>query len=81
MNSLACPFCGARDLEEFVFRKTLSRPGTTPYQAVYERIDDLHESREHWQHLHGCRAWLRVRRDPSTHTVLEVRLLDAEKVP
>ncbi len=72
------PFCGPRDLDEFVFRKTAPEPAATPYEAVYERVDRLHDSREYWQHLYGCRAWLWLRRDPSTHTVLEVRLLGAE---
>lgn len=81
MSRLACPFCGARELEEFVFRKTIAEPAATPYAAVYERISRLRESHEHWQHLHGCRAWLWVRRDPSTHAVLEVCLLGPQEAP
>jgi len=81
VSGLACPFCGPRELEEFVFRKTLAETAAAAYEAVYERINRLHDSQEHWQHLHGCRAWLWVRRDPSTHTVLEVRLLDPGVLP
>ncbi len=35
-------------------------------------MDDSHE---HWQHVRGCRAWLKVRRNPSTGEVAEVHLL------
>jgi sarcosine oxidase delta subunit len=41
-------------------------------------MNRLHESVEHWQHLAGCRAWLWVRRNPSTDVVLDVRLLGYE---
>lgn len=75
MTLLACPFCGVRDLAEFRFRKTVPEPGSSAQEAVYARVNRVHESLEHWQHLGGCRAWLLVRRDPSSHGVLEVRLL------
>ena len=75
MKRLACPFCGPRELEEFVFHKTLSEVGASAYAAVYERANRMHDSLEHWQHLHGCRAWLRVRRNPSTGEVRDVVLL------
>ena len=77
MTRLACPFCGPRELREFVFHKTLPEPGSTPFAQVYERANRIDESSEHWQHVHGCRAWLLVRRDPSSARVFEVRLLGA----
>jgi sarcosine oxidase subunit delta len=75
MNRLECPFCGPRELEEFVFHKTLPEAGASEYAAVYERVNRIDDSLEHWQHLRGCRAWLRVRRNPSTGEVHEVELL------
>jgi heterotetrameric sarcosine oxidase delta subunit len=75
VNRLACPFCGPRELEEFVFHKTLPEAGASEYAAVYERANRLDDSLEHWQHTQGCRAWLRVRRNPSTGEVREVLLL------
>jgi sarcosine oxidase subunit delta len=75
MSRLYCPFCGARELEEFRFHKTLAEPGANAYEEVYERINRLAVSMEHWQHVHGCRAWLLVRRNPSDGSVLDVRLL------
>lgn len=77
MNRLYCPFCGARELEEFRFHKTLAEPGASAYEAVYARVNRLAVSLEHWQHVHGCRAWLLVRRNPSDGEVLDVRLVAA----
>lgn len=75
MTRLTCPFCGLRALDEFEFRKTLPNAGDSPFARTYERIDSLTESAEHWQHVHGCRAWLEIRRNPSTGEVLCTRLL------
>ena len=75
MSRLTCPFCGPRELEEFLFHKTLAEPGSTLYGAIYERVSRTQEILEHWQHMCGCRAWLWVRRNPSTHDVQEVRCL------
>jgi methylglutamate dehydrogenase subunit B len=75
VNRLACPFCGLRELEEFVFRKTLPDAGASDYASVYELKNRTDDSLEHWQHVHGCHAWLRVRRNPSTGEVHEVDLL------
>jgi len=74
MSSLACPFCGPRELDEFLFHKTLPEAQGDEY-AVYERANRIDDSLEHWQHVRGCRAWLRVRRNPSTGEVREVQLL------
>ena len=60
---------------EFVFHKTLPPPGARAFGKIYERVDRPDLSIEHWQHLHGCRGWLLVRRNPSTGSVLETRLL------
>jgi sarcosine oxidase subunit delta len=75
VKRLSCPFCGSRELEEFLFHKTLPEPGSDAYAAVYERVNRLDDSHEYWQHVHGCRAWLYVRRNPSTGEVHETVLL------
>ena len=74
MTQLVCPFCGSRELEEFYFRKTVAEPDSTPTGEVYERVNRTDVSVEHWQHVHGCRAWLLVHRNPSTGQVIEVKL-------
>jgi sarcosine oxidase subunit delta len=71
---LDCPFCGARALEEFEFRKTVPSFGDG-FARTYLRVDDPERSVEHWQHVSGCRAWLLVRRNPVNGAVLEVQLL------
>ncbi len=76
MTLLACPFCGPRELAEFEFHKTLAHAADDPYSSTYLRVDHLTLSREHWQHVRGCRAWLEVERNPSTGAVLSLRLLD-----
>ena len=75
MKQLACPFCGPRELEEFVFRKTLPETSATEYAQVYERVNRTDASLEHWQHVQGCRAWLQIQRNPATGEVREVKLL------
>jgi sarcosine oxidase subunit delta len=77
MTSLSCPFCGVRELAEFAFHKTLPNAGDDPLSAVYLRINQVDDSHEYWQHVRGCRAWLKVRRNPSTGEVLEMNLLGA----
>ena len=81
MSRLYCPFCGARELEEFRFHKTLAEPGANAFEEVYARTNRLAVSLEHWQHVDGCRAWLLVRRNPSDGTVLDVRLVAAGDMP
>jgi sarcosine oxidase subunit delta len=76
VTRLVCPFCGPRQLREFVFHKTLPVDAQgSPYQRTYERLASLEHSIEHWQHVEGCRGWLLVHRDPSSGLVVSVRLL------
>jgi sarcosine oxidase delta subunit len=44
-------------------------------------VSRTEESLEHWQHVFGCRAWLWVRRNPSTNDVQEVRCLGDQEDP
>ena len=78
LPALDCPYCGPRPLGEFVFRKTLPNAGedgvASTYRSIYLRRDSEVESREEWQHVGGCRAWLRVKRNPSTGGILGVEM-------
>ena len=78
LPALDCPFCGARPLGEFVFRKTQPNAGEDSFARTYLRRDSAVESCEEWQHLGGCRAWLRVTRNPSTGAILGVELARGE---
>ena len=52
MTRLICPFCGARELREFEFHKTLpSADQGTAYERTYERVANAEHSVEHWQHV------------------------------
>ncbi len=75
MSRIVCPYCGPRELAEFEFHKTVPNAGDSPFERAYLRVDDRERSREHWQHVRGCRAWLDLLRNPSTGQVLETKLL------
>lgn len=70
-----CPHCGPRDIEEYEFRSFAPLAGAPAFERVYTRVNELERSVEHWQHVHGCRAWLVLERDPSAALVRSVRLL------
>ena len=72
---IACPFCGPRELDEFTFHKTVSARHAGEFAEVYERVERIDSSVEHWQHVRACRTWLVLRRNPSTGQVMEVRSL------
>jgi sarcosine oxidase subunit delta len=79
---LTCPVCGARDVREFAYRGSaalLARPAGDAGAAAFHDYLNLRENPagpnpELWQHVWGCRAWLRVVRDTRTHDVLAVDL-------
>lgn len=83
-----CPHCGKRGNEEFVYRgdATVRRPpisaddasgsGAGVSQAwmdyVYWRDNPTGLHRELWYHATGCRAWLVVTRNMTTHEIVAV---------
>ena len=70
-----CPHCGPRDVDEFEFRSLAPLAGASAFERIYERVNVPQHSVEHWQHVHGCRAWLVLERNPSTGEVRAVRML------
>ena len=80
MKPIDCPFCGPRELREFVFHKTVATTGSRDeFQRIYLRVADPQSSVEHWQHVAGCRAWLRVHRNPTSGEVLAIDMLAGDK--
>jgi heterotetrameric sarcosine oxidase delta subunit len=83
-----CPHCGLRGNQEFVYRgdATVQRPALGAPDAGDTRISDawmdyvyLRDNppgrhREFWYHATGCRAWLIVTRDVSTHEIVAVEV-------
>ena len=82
---LTCPYCGERELAEFSYRgdaapkrpslwqggrgDTVAATDTAMFDYVYIRENRPGQMSELWQHTGGCRAWLRVERDVTTHAV------------
>jgi sarcosine oxidase subunit delta len=80
---LPCPFCGDRDIAEFICRGQVlpARPDPTAEHAAtlfhdyyYLRSNPAGPVREHWYHSAGCLQWLEVLRDTRTHEVLNAVL-------
>jgi sarcosine oxidase subunit delta len=78
-----CPFCGEREIAEFICRgEALSaRPDPNAAEAIssfhdyyYLRSNPAGETREHWYHAAGCQTWLEVLRDTRTHRILDASL-------
>ena len=79
MLLIPCPWCGERSHIEFVYGgdATRRRPDTQgPVAAadwhayVYLRDNRRGAHVEYWHHSHGCRKWIKVRRDTLTHAIL-----------
>jgi len=80
---IACPYCGERSLDEYLYSgdATVRRPEPSSanaaadfYSYVYERANPPGKHRELWYHAAGCHAWLVVTRDVSTHIITSVEL-------
>lgn len=77
-----CPFCGERSSHEFIYRGDAApeRPDTDVAfgNYVYARANVAGVMDEHWYHAQGCRQWLRVQRDTTTHEILGAGLAAGE---
>lgn len=76
-----CPHCNERDIREFEYlgsAKLLDRPTSGNaadfHDYVHIRDNPAGENAELWQHVFGCRAWLHVVRNVTTHEILKVNL-------
>lgn len=79
MIRIDCPFCGRRDQTEFAYGgdgsivyPALDAAPEEWVAAVFERDNVCGRQTETWQHLFGCRMWLRVERDTLTHEIFSV---------
>lgn len=82
MLLIACPHCGPRNSDEFVFNgEVRPRPDvktTTP--AEWRRYLYMRENlsgwvRERWFHVSGCRRFLMVERHTVTNEIRSVEVL------
>jgi len=76
MFIIHCPNCGDCDGREFSYggdarraQPDLSADSVAWLDYVYQRDNPRGEHEEFWQHVHGCRQWLRVQRDTLSHTI------------
>ena len=77
---ISCPFCGDRTHAEFAYlgdaapvrpvaADGLPAPMDHFVDYVYLRANPMGWHREYWQHTSGCRSWLIVERNVSTHAI------------
>jgi len=82
MFLIPCPHCGPRAMSEFSYGgdANATRPAEPSGASDAEWIEYLYlrdnpkgGHGELWQHIHGCRRWLRVSRDAVSHEILGCR--------
>jgi len=87
MLEIDCPWCGPRAQTEFSYGGDagVERPRDPDavelaawLDHVYLRDNPRGPHWEWWQHLAGCRRWIRVHRDTLTHEVLGTATARAE---
>lgn len=71
---IPCPFCGHRDMTEFVCRGEATPADAEDFERIYLRDNPRGLVEERWYHAYGCRRWLEVRRDTRSHAILGARL-------
>ncbi|MGK9168422.1 sarcosine oxidase subunit delta [Inquilinus limosus] len=82
MLRIDCPCCGPRDHDEFRYGgdASVARPAPDDqdfeawYAYVFVRANPKGIHREYWQHVMGCRQWLVVARDTTSHVITSVSL-------
>ncbi len=81
MLLLDCPWCGERNHDEFTYLgdATVTRPADPETDTedawmdyVYIRDNPCGDHWEYWQHVAGCRAWIKVHRNTLTHEIGQV---------
>ena len=82
---IKCPFCGERDHAEFQYggdaskkMPALDADAQAWHDFVYLRDNPKGAHVEFWQHVFGCRHWLKVERDTLTHEITSVKLAKDE---
>ncbi|MET0547556.1 MAG: sarcosine oxidase subunit delta [Caulobacterales bacterium] len=75
---ISCPFCGSRDISEFVSRgeakafDPVTMQADTAFDLIHLRDNPIGRTREYFYHAQGCRSWLVVERDVRTHEIFAV---------
>ena len=79
MIRINCPFCGERDHSEFSYGgdASIEYPELNDsiekwVKAIFFRKNIYGIQEETWQHIHGCRLWIKVTRSTITHEITSV---------
>ncbi len=87
MLLIKCPWCGERDMVEFTHGGDATKiypkdPDAATseewHDFVYLRDNPRGVHDEYWHHIAGCRQWLKVRRDATTHDILTTAPADSD---
>jgi sarcosine oxidase subunit delta len=87
MLLINCPWCGERDMVEFTHGGDATKiypkdpDAAAPeewHDFVYLRDNPRGVHDEYWHHIAGCRQWLKVRRDTTTHDILTTAPADRD---
>ncbi|MDA0998395.1 MAG: sarcosine oxidase subunit delta [Proteobacteria bacterium] len=79
MMNIPCPYCGDRPHVEFAYGgdATVGRPGNPAAVTTEAWLDHIYYREnprglhsEWWQHVAGCRRWIKVRRDTLNHQIV-----------
>jgi heterotetrameric sarcosine oxidase delta subunit len=81
MQLFTCPWCGPRAQIEFSYARVAESVAGAAVDSqggemqeldrIFLRQNSVGLQEEIWQHTHGCRGWLRIRRNNLTHEVLQ----------
>ncbi len=87
MLYIKCPYCGLRAQKEFSYGgdATVKRPNINEEVSsedwdnfVYMRKSPRGKHLELWQHIAGCRQWIKVQRDTATHEIFQTAKVTEE---
>ena len=87
MLNIKCPYCGDRSQKEFAYGGdgTVVRPELNQEisdekwdEFVYLRKSPRGKHVELWQHIAGCRQWIKVQRDTVTHEIFRTAKMNEE---
>ena len=85
MLHIKCPYCGMRSQNEFSYGgdASVKRPEINKEISdqdwdnfVYNRKSLRGKHLELWQHISGCRQWIKVERDTATHQIFNTYKAD-----